>query len=293
MGDDKATYDSYSYSYYYLDEMLGDDENFEQPPPEDPFEKSNAITKIDALDPISSGSSTSIEEVKGSGLATQDSMLKNDSTSTIDAKATILSEFTLFGKLHYDMRALIWALALPGPEIVRFCAEYGQKLKVTADRIPTIMHVNREARALALTKYTLCVNANSLNAGFYMDFNTDTLLIEDEITLEFVGARSIANLDYSKIFKGVRSLVCLADCTRECYKQATMDTITEFENLDELAIFGIANTKDSKDKVDELVAEYKACWAEKAEQKKIEFHTPGIAILDGTEEQDSNFGPFA
>jgi hypothetical protein len=82
-----------------------------------------------------------------------------ESTSFSDLNP--LEEFTLFPKLAAEIRLMIWGHALPGPRIITIsqefngpCGSYGLVYTLTTEQLnPTMLSVNREARAVAFKHY--------------------------------------------------------------------------------------------------------------------------------------------
>jgi hypothetical protein len=93
---------------------------------------------------------------------------------------TSTTTFEFFPLLPTAIRRKIWTLALPGPRIVE--AQYSSKQHEFRSQIPVQLHVNREARSVALTQYETAAASplNDLDTVFdhhyltYVNFRLDT-----------------------------------------------------------------------------------------------------------------------
>lgn len=63
-----------------------------------------------------------------------------------------LDEFTLFPRLPPELRQAIWEVALPGPQTL---AISGSDKSICRPKVPNLLHVNLEARIIALKTYKL------------------------------------------------------------------------------------------------------------------------------------------
>jgi 2EXR family len=109
--------------------------------------------------------------------------------STTTIKTTT---FPLFSQLPPELRRKIWKHALPEPRVIN--VDYVQRTRSTAPSFvanhgpPTLLAVNREARAIALAQYEPAFRArtgpasDSRSSGFYFDFRRDTLCFATETT---------------------------------------------------------------------------------------------------------------
>jgi hypothetical protein len=92
--------------------------------------------------------------------------------------------FTLFPKLDLLLRQRIWAHALPGPRVVDI-RRYWLPPKIhgylTTTAPPTILHVNRESRSVALQHYALSFCAKMSPSHTYFNFATDTLFLDASV----------------------------------------------------------------------------------------------------------------
>jgi len=92
--------------------------------------------------------------------------------------------FTLFPKLGILTRQQIWAYALPGPRVVDI-RRYWLPPKIhgylTTTAPPTILHVNRESRSVALQHYTLSFCTKLSPPQTYFNFATDTLFLDASV----------------------------------------------------------------------------------------------------------------
>jgi hypothetical protein len=94
------------------------------------------------------------------------------STSVIENKD---AKFTLFPKLPAELRRMIWHRSLPGPRVVEvlFADRYG--FCFSPCPIPTALHVNREARDIALESYKACFATLKATSRIYFDMEVDIL----------------------------------------------------------------------------------------------------------------------
>lgn len=88
-----------------------------------------------------------------------------------------LARFTLFSKLPFELRRIIWRYSLPRRRVVGVL--YNDKTGECKSRcpIPTALHVNSEARGVALESYELVFSTQMANAMVYFDFSVDALYI--------------------------------------------------------------------------------------------------------------------
>jgi hypothetical protein len=108
--------------------------------------------------------------------------LLSQTDSNIQTPAPVL--FTLFPKLNILLRQRIWAFALPGPRVVDI-RRYWLPPKIhgylTTAATPTILHVNRESRSVALQHCTLSFCAKMSPPQTYFNFATDTLFLDASV----------------------------------------------------------------------------------------------------------------
>jgi len=105
-------------------------------------------------------------------------------------------QFTLFPKLPFEIRAQIYAYALPEPRLIELICEVPSRLKLSLNSktekqthahlldyvskapIPSLLHVCRESRGEAMRTYELGLGYGHENRGkIFIDFTRDTLLI--------------------------------------------------------------------------------------------------------------------
>jgi len=108
-----------------------------------------------------------------------------------------ISEFTLFPKLPKELRDEIWDIALPGPRILRVRRDasyifhrrflWGRSLCsiATAPIATALLHVSREARAVALRRYEPSFGGLLVTGPFYFDYERDSLMFTDDSTIEW------------------------------------------------------------------------------------------------------------
>ena len=88
-----------------------------------------------------------------------------------------LARFTLFPKLPYELRHLIWRYSLPSRRVVDVLYDDKTGECKSPCPIPTALHVNSEARGVALESYELVFSTQKANAMVYFDFSVDALYI--------------------------------------------------------------------------------------------------------------------
>jgi hypothetical protein len=89
----------------------------------------------------------------------------------------ILAEFMLFPKLPIELRRVIWRCSLLGRRVVEVLYENETGQCKSCCPIPTTLHVNSEARGVALESYELAFATPRANAMVYFDFSVDALFI--------------------------------------------------------------------------------------------------------------------
>lgn len=88
-----------------------------------------------------------------------------------------LSGFKLFPKLPLELRRAIWRYSLPGRRVVEGLYDDGTGQFWSRCPIPTALHVNSEARGVALETYQLAFATQKANAMIYFDFSIDALYV--------------------------------------------------------------------------------------------------------------------
>ncbi|MCJ1248771.1 hypothetical protein MMC30_005990 [Trapelia coarctata] len=101
------------------------------------------------------------------------------------------SEFTLFPALPAELRLKIWEFALPGPRVVEIKAPPPSFADRPPDSalddftsscaIPTLLHVNSEARGIALKHYELSFATGTFPPRIYFSFERDTLYFPEYV----------------------------------------------------------------------------------------------------------------
>lgn len=101
------------------------------------------------------------------------------SSTYLTSKSPIntLARFALFPKLPFELRHTIWRYSLPGRRVVdvRYDDKTGECKSPCP--IPTALHVNSEARGVALESYELVFSTQKAKAMVYFDFSVDALYI--------------------------------------------------------------------------------------------------------------------
>jgi hypothetical protein len=88
-----------------------------------------------------------------------------------------LAKFTLFPKLPFELRRIIWRYSLPRRRVVDVLSDDKTGECKSPCPIPTALHVNSEARGVALESYELVFSTQKANAMVYFDFSVDALYI--------------------------------------------------------------------------------------------------------------------
>jgi hypothetical protein len=111
--------------------------------------------------------------------------------------------FTLFPKLPFELRQIIWTLALPKPRTImvtsREFVTYNERMSPVrnyraghnAQTVPCVLHVCAESRSLGLKTYQLAFATQLRGRPVYFNFQSDTLYMKDSFALEsFCGGYS-------------------------------------------------------------------------------------------------------
>ncbi|KAM7223435.1 hypothetical protein V8F06_001312 [Rhypophila decipiens] len=128
--------------------------------------------------------------------------------------------FPQFGQLPPELRQRIWAEALPGPrvlmlqlpksetlmdEFISAFAGYGPQEQnnhvwTCSAKIPSILHVNSEARAIALKHYKLGLAPGGTQPRIYVDLKRDVVGLSNELMDSYSG-RNLWRLteDFKKV----------------------------------------------------------------------------------------------
>jgi hypothetical protein len=118
-----------------------------------------------------------------------------------------LADFTLFPKLPYDIRHVIWLHLLPGPRVVRLTTSMKQsKFWEITSKIPTILHINQEARKVG---QLACPQRfeEELGRSIYFDFSKDILYITNSIAAAFFFNRSVReDIDEVRILENLQRI---------------------------------------------------------------------------------------
>jgi hypothetical protein len=83
-------------------------------------------------------------------------------------------EFTMFPKLAPELRIEIWKLALPEPRTIAIDTNHYQFTITESEKSPILLHVNKEARSVALRRYQPSFSTVD-GSPRYFDFTKDTL----------------------------------------------------------------------------------------------------------------------
>ena len=94
-----------------------------------------------------------------------------------------LAKFTLFPKLPFELRHIIWRYNLPRRRGVEVLYDDMTGECASPCSIPMALHVNSDARGAALESYELVFSAQKANAMVYFDSSVDALYIGGEISL--------------------------------------------------------------------------------------------------------------
>jgi len=101
----------------------------------------------------------------------------------VKMKNPALKEFHKFPGLPIELRCIIWGLIIPDPRIICIVYDFIASedtdktfSKVKNPKIPILFHINKESRALAEKKYTLCLEPQP-RRPIFIDMKRDTLLI--------------------------------------------------------------------------------------------------------------------
>jgi len=84
--------------------------------------------------------------------------------------------FTLFNKLPFDLRLMVWNLCIP-PRVVEILFNRRTGVCRSTTPIPVLLHLNQEARYFALKHYQLAFGNDNCEPLIYFDFKIDTLYI--------------------------------------------------------------------------------------------------------------------
>ncbi|KAG4029318.1 hypothetical protein MFRU_016g00730 [Monilinia fructicola] len=122
--------------------------------------------------------------------------------------------FELFSQLPVELRIKIWKYSLPGPRLLRMVGYFGSErvLSSALSHPYHLLHVSREAREVALTRY--CVLREPSIVPLYINSKLDLLC--------FLGFD-----DYQKFFK---------DRINQIYEDGPV--------IDKLVVFAISETKE-------------------------------------------------
>ncbi|KAE9375935.1 hypothetical protein N431DRAFT_454528 [Stipitochalara longipes BDJ] len=124
-------------------------------------------------------------------VAVADPQLRTTKLAADEAEQPV-GEFVLFPKLPPELRNKIWELSIPGPRIVTIThdpkdmaiveiekVEAWQspfwRAKANAGPVPTLLHVNKEARSFMNHKYNLFFDVQTQGRPIYFDVARDTL----------------------------------------------------------------------------------------------------------------------
>ena len=87
--------------------------------------------------------------------------------------------FDIFRKLPAEIRCMIWRFAMT-PRTIELRYNYSLQKCWTLHKVPTLLHVGREARYEALKRYSLAFGIKDAPAKTYFDFKRDTLFLTYE-----------------------------------------------------------------------------------------------------------------
>ncbi|KAL2072981.1 hypothetical protein VTL71DRAFT_10305 [Oculimacula yallundae] len=108
---------------------------------------------------------------------------KEVSGSCVTQQQQATAAFPLFQKIPKELRLKIWALAVPGPRTVTLTMVGSPKTDISVKStscVPAMLHVNLEAREVALKKYSLVEGSIEGLKPIYFDFDMDTLVLNHE-----------------------------------------------------------------------------------------------------------------
>ncbi|KAK5663151.1 hypothetical protein OQA88_6568 [Cercophora sp. LCS_1] len=173
------------------------------------------------------------------------------------AQKPVATTFPQFGRLPPEIRQQIWEEALPGPRALmlqvpgspsrppslstcvaplfptptkRRSRSNSVNVWTCSAKIPTILHVNSEARAMALKHYRLGLAPGNSQPRIYVDFQRDVVGLSDELMQSPVG-RNLWRL--TDDLKEVTSL-CLANATAPSF--FSMRQISALDNVQEVLL---------------------------------------------------------
>lgn len=96
-------------------------------------------------------------------------LISSTYTSSIKASGVTLSEFTLFPLLPLELRQKIWRYTLPGPRVAEVFYDDDIGECKSPCSLSVALHVNYEARLVALKTYELCFGTSKAPPMVYFN----------------------------------------------------------------------------------------------------------------------------
>jgi hypothetical protein len=142
-------------------------------------------------------------------------------TAKLRSRPIKIRKFNPFPRLPPEIRDTTWALAIPGARVITVIGNEVYKKDATIDHcrfqqhakaladIPALLHVNKEARAVALKHYKLAFGTCLSGTGVYFNFSRDILHFDLFSTLQkFYGELLHTNLQFHRLVRRGGSCQC-------------------------------------------------------------------------------------
>ncbi|KAH8589868.1 hypothetical protein B0O99DRAFT_636017 [Bisporella sp. PMI_857] len=100
-------------------------------------------------------------------------------SATSSRMSQIISNFSPFPHLPFEIRSKIWSLAQPQPRVISLQHDRHYHKCASKAPLPAIFHVCRESRNETLKSYNLLFTAG-IRSGTYFNFDIDTLYLSEE-----------------------------------------------------------------------------------------------------------------